>query len=312
MSRLEKTVWKQTEIPLAICGTINLPEITNLSPLSDPLLRDEVLIDDNLSPTLSIDSGRSTSTEVWPSHKYMLYGGPGFSIATLDSSTGSINQIPVPVPLSSPSDSPRTQFSLSTVTALDVVGDCQVWAGTESGSLHILELNSEHRFHGHSLTNLSDSITCIHSRQRSNSPGQQSRVDVLIGGSNGNLTILSGQTNHRKGLKNSLKSTRKVLPLGGFGGNKMINSLTFVTCEGVEMCWCACGMDIVILRCSDWNELARFNAHSDSPPDELVSSVAVSSLLSCETGVWSSLSKSSAVTLWDKQKLSPKMTIVCW
>ncbi len=312
MSRLEKTVWEHTGVPLAISGSVNLPEIS--SPLvNDPLLlQDETTIDDNLSPTLSIDSGRSTSSELWLSHKYLLYGGPGFSVATLDSSSGSINRIPVPVPLPPPSDTPHTQFSLSTVTALDVIGECQIWAGTESGSIHVLELSSEHRFHGHSLTHLSDSITCIQSRQQPSSPGQKSRVDVLIGCSNGNLTIVSGQTNQRGGLRNSLRSPRKVIPLGGYGGSEVINCVTFVMCDDVEMCWCACGASVVILRCSDWKELARFNAHSDSPPEELASTLEVSTLLSTEMGVWSSLSKSSAVTLWDKQKLSPKMSIVCW
>lgn len=312
MSRLEQTLWNQTTISLAISGSVNIPEITRSS-LPDPVQeQDEANIDDPISPTNSIDSGRSTSTDIWPSHKYLVYGGPGFSIASMDSSTGSVIQIPVPVPLSPSSDNPSIQFSLNPVTALNVVGECQVWAGTETGSLHVLELTIDHRFHGHALTNLSDPITCIHSRQQSSSGGQKTRVDILIGGSHGNLTIFSGPTNGRAGLKSSLKGSRKVLPLGGFGGNDSIGCMAFVVCDGVELCWCACGASVAILRCSDWRELGRFNAHSDSPPEELVSSIQVTTLVSTELGVWSSLSQSSAVTLWDKHKALPKKTIVCW
>ena len=305
MSRLDKAIWSHSPISLAISGSVNVPEISG-----PPILQDD--LDDPLSPTLSVDSGRSTSTELWPSHNYLVYGGPGFSIASLDSSSGSVNQIPVPVPLPPSSDTPYTHFTLSTITTLDIVGECQVWAGTETGSLHVLELTQDLRFSGHSFTNLPDPVTCIQSCHQATSPGQKSNVSVLVGGSNGNLTVLSGPTNDRKGLKSGLRSPRKVLQLGDFDSNEKIGCMTIVTCDGVDMCWCGYGSSIVILRCSDWNQLARFDACNDTPPDELVSKVEVTTLLDTELGVWSSLSHSSALTLWDKHDPALKMTIVCW
>jgi len=307
MSRLEKTVWSETTIPLALSGSVNIPEIVS-SAIAMPM---DHTIKDDISPTLSVDSGRSTSTEIWPSHNYLLYGGPGFSIAALDSSLGTISQIPVPVPLPSANEDPSTKFSLSSVSALSIVGENQVWAGTDEGSLHVLELTPELRLYSHSLTNLSDPITCIESRQQSSSVGHR-KVDVLVGTINGNLTVLAGTINDKKGMKNSLKCPRKVLPLGGFGGSDSITCMAIFMCNGVEVCWCACGSRIVVLRCSDWKQLAHFDAHNDTLPDELVSSIEITTLLNTEPGVWTSMSSSSALTLWDRRKLCQKTRIICW
>ena len=316
MSRLEKIAWQNEAVPMNILGSVNIPEF------SGPPLHDSLKEIDHISPTFSIDSGHSTSsisTEVWPSHSYLLHGGPGFSVAVFDSSVGAVSRVPIPVPLALPVDSSHDHFSFSKITAVSLAGESQVWAGTESGSLHVLDLTPELRFSKHSYTNLLDPVTCILSLQHSGpstSKGERSNVDIVIGSPNGNLTIISGESNERKGLKNSLKCPRKLIQLGGFedDGSTSINCVTLVTCEGVEVCWCGCGGSIVVLRCSDWREVARLNVCEDMspPPDDIAPSVHVSGLLATEGGVWSTLSHSSSLTLWDRERFTPKITITCW
>lgn len=311
MSRLEKTGWQNESVPMSVLGSVNIPE------LSGPALCDSLQELDYISPTLSVDSGRSTSTEMWPSHSYLLHGGPGFSVAVFDSSIGAVSRVPIPVPLSDPVDSSHRHFSLSKITAMILAGESQVWAGTESGSLHVLDLTPEMRFSKHSYTNLPDPVSCLLSRPGpSSSKGERSNVDIIIGSPNGNLTIISGERNERRGLKNSLKCPRKLIQLGVFeeGGSTSITCVTLVMCEGVEVCWCGCGGSIVVLRCSDWREVARLNVCEDisPPPDDIASSVHVSGLLVTEGGVWSTLSHSSSLTLWDKERFTPKITITCW
>lgn len=311
MSRLEKTAWQSEPVPIDILGSVNLPDFCG------PHLADFLQEDDQISPTLSVDSGHSTSTDLWPSPRYLLHGGPGFSIALFDSSVGSVHQLPIPVPMTPSLEPNHDHFSLSKVTSLALVGESQVWAGTENGSLHVLDLTPEMRFSGHSYTNLLDPVSCIFCCSGSvPSKTDKSKAEIIVGCLNGNLTIIKGEMNERRGLKNALRCPRKLVQLGGVenSGNIYISCVTMVTCAGVDMCWCGCGVYIIILQCSDWKEVMRLDVceQVSSPPEHLAPTVHVSHLLATEGGVWTTMAHSSNLTLWDKDKLTPRIRINCW
>ena len=338
MSRFEKICWETSTIQMKVNGSINIPELSSpispsFAPDCEPITSQPTQADDDLagpfSPTLSIDSGRSTSDVLSPSPKYLLHGGPGFSLGLLDSTSGTTKHIPVPFPSLSPSLSRINfeDFSFSEVLSGAFAGDAQVWVGTGSGTLHVFDLTHEPRLSSHAFTKFSDPVSCIATRQPSvvdeSLPvingsavrGVKTKTEVLVGTSNGNLTILTGEANERGGLRNPLKCPRKVIQLGGFeeGGNFCIKSITMVVCSGMETYWCACGASIVVVRRSDWREMVRLDGCAGLPllSDELSREIHISQLLATEFGVWSATSHSSTVLLWDTINFSTKMKITC-
>ena len=335
MSRFEKICWGSSSIQMKVHGSINIPELTSspLSPCtSDPLCPQPLADNDHtslFSPTPSVDSGRSTGSVLGSSPKYLLHGGPGFSLGLLDSTLGTTKHLPVPLPSSFSLLDMATSdnFSLSEVLSAAFAGDAQVWVGTESGSLHVFDLTPDLRLGSHAFTKLPDPVSCIATRQPSivdeSLPvvngslvrGARTRTEILVGSSNGNLTVIAGEADERGGLRNPLKCPRKVIQLGGFeeGGSLCVSSIALVTCSGVETYWCACGASIVILRRSDWREMVRLDGCAGLPllSDELSREIHISQLLVTEIGVWSSTSHSSTVLLWDTQTFSTKMKIIC-
>ena len=258
---------------------------------------------------------------LWLPYKHLLYGAPGFSIAVFDSADGSVDHIPVPLPsLNGISD---INFPQSQILCMSIIGDSQVWTATDSGSLHIFNITPELRFSNHTYANLDDSVLCIATRQQNErtyieeaSLGRQdSRTEVLLGSSTGNLTIISGERDERGGLKNPLfKCPRKVIQLGNFTEQFGINCMAHVNCAGTETYWCGYGSEIVVLRRSDWRELARRDSRTGRSSTLPASSepLQITQLLSTECGVWSCIS--STITLWadDARKLAPKLHITCW
>ena len=329
MSRFEKISWESSSIQMKVNGSVNIPELG--SPLTPYLVppppgEDECIVP--FSPTTSIDSGRSTSSVHAPSPKYLLHGGPGFSLGLLDSTAGTTKQLPVPVPsLSSMDLAACDNFSLSEVQSVSFAGDSQVWVGTETGSLHVFDFTAELRLSSHAYTKFPDSISCISTRQPSVMEESlpvingslvrtsRNKTEVLIGSSHGNLTVIVGEANERGGLRNPLKCPRKVIQLGDFeeGENMCINSITLVSSAAGDTYWCGCGSSIVILRRSDWREVRRLNGCVGLPvmSGELARQVHVSQLLTTEVGVWSSISHSSTVVLWDRETFNTKLKITC-
>ena len=351
MSRLDKILWKSESLSIKVRGSLNIPEVAvppsnfvlpgpihTLDEVSQSL--DEAVPQlQPFSPTPSIDSGRWTGTALLPSTKYFVHGGPGFSIGILDSTTGSLEHLPVPVPtLSFLEDSDASNFSLSEVTSLALAGKSQVWAGTETGSLHVFDLSPGPRLSNHAYSKLPDPVTCLRTGQitagrdvaLSTRYSSLNRMEVLAGSPNGNLTIISGEADERGGLKNVAKCPRKVIQLGGFKGvsGSVIHCMVFVTTSGAkEDCyWCGCGSSIVILRRSSWKVLIRLNGspkpqaphygmesgasslHNGSNESEAAN---VSQLEATEYGVWSTTAQSPTMVLWDATDFAPKMNISC-
>ena len=357
MARLENVSWNSQAVcvSMKIRGAISVPEAIE-SPSMEVVSSVPVLSIQNMSSTDSLDSSfmsRPSSSvsdinaatpshqldrfdmcsprHVRLSHKYLAYGGPSFSIAAIDSMTGSSDRIPIPMPNPTNMESVAyDDFSQAEVVSMAVVGTSQVWAATESGSLHIFDIamdlrskQPELRFVKHVYTNLNDSALCIVSQQLSirspagespeRSLGNAPRVEVLLGSPHGNITIISGESDERGGLKNALKCPRKVVQLSNFEEEgSPVNCITQVRCSGVETYWCGCGSGIVVLRQSDWKELTRLDGTHGRPsrPDRKLAQIM--QLLASECGVWSYTSYSSTISLWDTKDFVPKLHITCW
>ena len=276
-----------------------------------------------VSPTESLDSvfaSRPTSSIPWSYHKHLIHGGPGFSIGILDSTNGHVDHIPVPVPsLPTTEISENLNFSLSEVSCMAVVGESQVWVGTESGRLHVFDLTPELRLSRHLYTSLTGPILCIATRQMTERyRSQDSQMEVLLGSPYGTVTIISAELDERGGLKNPLKGLRKLIQLGNSEEEECsVDCIAHVNSSGTETYWCSCKDNIVILRRSNWKEIRRVDGRGNAPIQPYGDAPHVTHLVSSECGVWSCLSHSSTVLLWDTKELAtkefvPKLQVTCW
>ena len=320
MARLESAHLGSVTVSMNVKGAVAVPE-----PSTDP--------PSTFSPTSSLDSAIGDSPRpAGSSGKYLTYGGPGFSVASFNAQTGSVDRIPIPLPLSYAELAECVAFPQSTVLCVSVVGETQVWVGTEAGSLHVFELGRNLRFSSHSVTTLDGSLLCIASRHPnvassiSEDAGLQMalrslRIDVLLGSSNGAVAIISGEAMPSGGLKEpstALRKPRKVLDLGekeerGREAGRRVNCIASIQTTEAEVFWCSYGRSIVVIQREGWEETYRFDGgiighSSDQVPQDL----EIVKLLPSENGVWSALSHSSAITLWDTEQLAPKLTITCW
>lgn len=328
MSRIEKVSLKCESLSMRVRGSLSIPEALPSSPSVSRST--EEVPGETFSPTDSVDSGRSTGTALWPSNKYFVYGGPGFSIGILDSTNGCLERLPVPVPtLSFLEAADASNFSLSEVTCLTLAGESQIWAGTEAGSLHVFDLSMQYgapRLMNHGYSKLPEAVSCLRAEQLSPAPGRAMsllsrerrslvRTEVLVGSANNTLTVISGEADERGGLRNVAGCPRKVIHLQY--GNEGVN------CDGVhsialvspaaghqeECYWCACGPSIVILRRSNWKILKVLDQLDVLP--SAGESGYVSHLEPTEYGVWCTVNLSPTVTLWDTKDCSPKLKISC-
>lgn len=318
MARLEPARWTSLDVGMALNGAIAMPEGS--------------LDSSPLSPTDSVDSAIGHSPRPpGNSAKYLTYGGPGFSVGSLDAVKGSADRIPVPFPRlpSRAETADYVAFTRSPVQCAAAVGDNQVWVGTEAGSLHVFELSRDGQFSSHAFTTLDSSVLCILPRYASLndslseasllSLARSSRIDVLIGSSSGVVTIITGDTNQRGGLKDpgtGLRRARKVLHLESEtekeGGS--VNCIAAVSLAGRETFWCGYRKKIVILQRGDWDEIDRLDGTLVRSNEQLAvpDKAEVVKLLGSEQGVWSALSFSSTISLWDTDTRKPKLHINCW
>lgn len=321
MSRIEKVSLKCESLSMQIRGSLNIPEATPSLP--PPSTEEEAF-----SPTDFMDSGRSTGTFLYPSNKYFVYGGPGFSIGILDSTNGSLERLPIPVPtLSFLEAADASNFSLSEVTCLTMAGESQVWAGTEAGSLHVFDLSTQlgaPRLLNHGYSKLPEAVSYLRAEQLS--PGRAMsllsrdrrslvRTEVLVGSANNTLTVISGEGDETGGLRNVARCPRKIIHLrygkeeSSCDGVHTIALAGLVTGLSEERYWCGCGPSIVILRRSNW-KILKMLEQSDGLPLEGLSGY-VSHLEPTEYGVWCSVNPSPTVTLWDAKDFSLKLKIPC-
>lgn len=322
MSRIEKVSLKNEELSMRIRGCINIPEVAGPPDLSVSMEAEPPPLSSQ-SPAHSEDSGRGTGTDVWPSSKYLVHGGPGFSIGVLDSTTGSLECLPVPVPtLSFLEANDAGNFSLSEVTCLTLAGEVQVWAGTEAGTLHVFDLKLDPclRLSNHGYSKLPGPVSCLRAEQvRDRRP--VTRTEVLVGSRDNTLTLISGESDERGSLRNVSKCPRKVIQLkASKDGEESCNGvhcialvtplMTGATKE--EHYWCGCGPSIVILRRSSWKVLGSLSKTNGLPSSDINDDMYVSALEATEYGVWCAVNHSPTMLLWDPNTFDLKMEISCW
>lgn len=209
-----------------------------------------------------------------------------------------------------------------------LVGESQVWAGTEAGSLHVFDLSMQfgrYRLSNHGYFKLSEAVTCLKVEQLVVGRGRRSglRTEVLVGSMNNTLTVISGEVDERGGLRNVDKCPRKVVHLGsryeeeeeeeeGEGGCVSgVHSIAMVSSQSgaLEECyWCACGSNIVVLRHSNWAILKLLKKCVDLSSEGGV----ISHLETTDYGVWCSVQHSPTVILWDVREFLPKLKISCF
>ena len=320
MTKLESVNWGAQTVHMKVRGFLSVPETALKAKPQDSLPSPVGLEPLSSSPTESPDSAfasRPSSLMLWSSHKYLIHGGPGFSIGILDSITGNVDRVPVPMPSLSNTENPSCDcFSFSEVSCMAVAGESQVWVGTESGSLHVFDLTSELRLSTHQYTNLTDPILCIATRQTAERTDlQDSRTEVLLGSPCGTVTIISREVDESGGLRNPLKGLRKFIQLGnGEEEGCSVDCIVHVNCSGTETYWCSCGKDIVILNRSTWKEMGRIDGTSSEQTQPYCDGSHITHLVNSECGVWSCCSHSSTLLLWDTNKVGqkPKLQVTCW
>ena len=318
------------------------------------------------SPTRSVDSALGFSPRpAGHSCRYLTYGGSGFSLGTLDAATGSVDRIPVPLPRlpTYAEAADYVAFTQSPVVSAAVLGESQLWVGTEAGSLHVFELKQEPQLQlsTHAFTSLDSSVlfifpsyTILAESQTQASFVSGRRLDIVMGSSSGIVTIITGEMNSKGGLQDpstALQRARKVVDLedkmeeeeeeeedvvvegieerDGEGrevvpgevkeenkgkeeeGRESVKCITAVSTSGEDTVWCGYGKKIVILRRSNWMEVCRWDGCPRGERDRWDMAQVVK-LVSSEQGVWSALSYSSSVTLWDPDSLQRKLHITCW
>lgn len=251
----------------------------------------------------------STSSPVTPFHKFILSGGPGFSLALLDSLAGSVDRLPVPLPIKFGPATDMAAMTNAEILCVALIGETQVWAGTASGGLHVYALSSELRLTNALYNRVEGPVLCICGH--SNRPNC---TDVVIGTFNGNILVFSGPSDERGGLKDPFKNPRVVVRLGGGDSEAEaaasgVNSIVPVRCSDKDTFWCACGGNIVVVSQSNWKELRRLDCRPNM--DSCPPNAEVVQLLSTDTGVWSCLSKCSVVSLWNTKTFAPHFHFAC-
>lgn len=243
-----------------------------------------------------------------PFHKFILSGGPGFSLALLDSLAGSVDRLPVPLPVKFGPGTDVAAMTNAEIVCVALVGETQVWAGTESGGLHVYELSSELRLTNALYSSVESPVLCICGH-----PSRPTSTDVVIGTFNGNILVFSGPSDERGGLKDPFKNPRIVVQLGSGDSEAEavsgVNSIVPVHCSDKDTFWCACGGNIVVVAQSNWRELRRLDCR---PNNESCPPIAeVVQLLSTDSGVWSCLSKCSVISLWNTKTFAPHFHFAC-
>ena len=146
------------------------------------------------------------------------------------------------------------------------------------------------------------------------------RIEILLGTSNGAVAIISGEAVPGGGLKNpqtALRKPRKVLHLGEReGGGEVqgrVNCIAIAqTAGGEEVFWCSYGKMIVVLCRDGWEEMGRVDGSTGHSVTQSSTDLEVVQLVPSDHGMWSAVSLSSTITLWDTELLTHKLTITCW
>lgn len=248
--------------------------------------------------------------------KLLALGGPNFSIALLSPESGELERIPIPMAKSNAAIAMDPMgFATSTITCAYIVGDCQIWIGTEQCTLHVFDfcpLSST--LTNHQFVDMKEKALCISSRAAKRSSGRE-EVEVVVGFPHGYMVAFTGPPNASGGLENLLTAQRHVVRLIP-PNSKLASSLSPVTsvlyvnsspCG--ETYWCLCGEKLIVLNATTWQQEKEV-AVTQQP--SACCSQHSSVLLDSEVGVWCALSSSPCVTLWDKMTYAKEAEVATW
>lgn len=244
--------------------------------------------------------------------------------------------IPIPHELQEIVDSPISEDAIirsvelmssltsSKILSMFLIGENQLLIGTDLGTLHSFEIvtNGNYRLQQHMCININEPILSITSRPLCHAPSPTSSIsstgsaplsEILIGVPYGYVVILRGEVDQKGRLKDPLsKMSRRIVRLSNSPVDCIVNCIIHSTCsDKTETYWCSCGGNIIVLRSSDWQRLALIDTRigqsfSESKIQEVIQ------LVNTDIGVWSTLSQSSTVVLWDKDSFIPKLQLTYW
>ena len=350
MSTLELTSWRRSpdidmKLSVAVPAPFDVvpetPDMTSPNPVS--FQRSPVESEDSGCPSRSnsLCNSRSLSTvgspsnqslsdigelcsprpiPVFTSQKLLACGGPGFSLGIVDCELGQLERMSVPMPELVDGVDFAT-FPLLDIVSMAVVGESQLWIGTESGTLHVFELSSKLRLSQHTFLKINEPILCITSRpmervfnSSSALSSQGPQTEVLLGIPHGYAVILQGCADDKGRLRDVAQLSRKVKRFSNGASDCAVRCIIHVMEEGTETYWCSCGGGIFVLTPSDWHILHSMDARvclptsaqTNRPKEEVLQ------LLDSELGVWSVVSMSSTAVLWNKEDHTPMLHITCW
>ena len=265
-------------------------------------------------------------------------GGCGFSIGVVNvgGDDECVEQLSIPVPseLEEMIDSALLQedditqsvelmssLTSSSILSMSVIGENQLLIGTDIGTLHSFEISVSKlkcKLQQHMYIKLNEPILCITSHMLTTvfssvatTTDQCSISEILLGVPYGYIIILRGKIDRKGRLKDSLsKLSRRIVRLSNSPIDCAVNCIIQCMSEkDNETYWCACGGNIIVLRSTDWQRVSLMdtrNGLSDGKLQEVIQ------LLNTDIGVWSALSHSTTVTLWDKDSYSPKLQLTYW
>lgn len=247
--------------------------------------------------------------------RLLALGGPNFSIALLAPETGEVERIPIPMMKEGVATMNPMGFVTSSITCAHVVGDCQVWVGTEVGTLHVFDFCPlSHTLSNHQFVDMKEKALCITSRPVKRSSGRE-EVEAVVGFPHGYLVAFTGPPNASGGLENLLTAQRQVVRLIP-PNSKHASSLSPVTSllctsprRNCDTYWCLCGEKLIVLDAATWQQVKEMTV---TQPHSASSFQQTSVLVDSEVGVWCAVSSSPCVTLWNKLTYTMEAEVATW
>lgn len=247
--------------------------------------------------------------------KLLALGGPNFSIALLAPESGELERIPIPITKSRVATMNPVGFVTSSITCAHVVGDFQIWIGTDLGTLHLLDFCPLSRtLANHQFVDMKEKALCISSRTARRSDGRE-EVQAVVGFPHGYLVAFTGPPNASGGLENLLTAQRQVVRLIP-PNSKQASSLSPVTSvlymsprQCSDTYWCLCGEKLIVLDAASWRQVKEMTV---TQQHMACCSWQTSVLIDSEVGVWCALSSSPCVTLWNKLNYTMEAQVATW
>ncbi|KAI6647236.1 hypothetical protein LOD99_12233 [Oopsacas minuta] len=258
----------------------------------------------SISLGASYESGADTTEE---SEKYSFFGinCEGIGLCNITANSPHVEQFAIPLPKTH-----LKQFELITdarITACCLLGESQIWLGTDTGSLHILSLLPEDMIVlSHRTVQLVGPITAICTKpvKPSVNKGDESLVRfVYVALESGCLLEFSGAAGPTGGI-NPLERANKYIYLVKPMSDIKIRCLAYQ--QQTDYIWVGLTTQMKIIKPSDTGYKDHKSLRIDT---QLPHNSYVSSIIQSDAGVWTSFAHAPFVILWDSESLLRKTSI---